>query len=98
MFPPSLYKFVVQDEEKNMILVLNKIDLVPPAAVAAWKEFLTRTYPGLQVVYFTSCPGYNLTGARADKSGTITISLLLLDSLPKACKFYQYVPYCLPIS
>ncbi|CAB3238224.1 unnamed protein product [Arctia plantaginis] len=69
MFPPSLYKYIVEDEKKDMILVLNKIDLVPASVVCAWKEFLTKTYPGLKVVYFTSCPGYNLHGATSDKAG-----------------------------
>ncbi|CAH4033027.1 unnamed protein product [Pieris brassicae] len=71
MFPPSLYEFVVKEEKKDMILVLNKIDLVPPVVVAAWKRFLTAAYPGLRVVYFTSCPGYNLVGASADKAGLL---------------------------
>ncbi|CAK1554297.1 unnamed protein product [Leptosia nina] len=69
MFPPSLYEYVVNDQNKDMILVLNKIDLVPASVVAAWKEYLTRKCPGLRVVYFTSCPGYNLAGASADKAG-----------------------------
>ncbi|XP_063372101.1 guanine nucleotide-binding protein-like 1 [Cydia amplana] len=68
MFPPSLYKHVM-DQQKDMILVLNKVDLVPAAAVIAWKKYLTETCPGLRVVYFTSCPGYNLNGATSDKAG-----------------------------
>ncbi|CAH2083344.1 unnamed protein product [Euphydryas editha] len=69
MFPPSLYEYIVKEQNKNMILVLNKIDLVPASVVAAWKEFLTDKYPGLRVVYFTSCPGYNLAGGSSDKGG-----------------------------
>ncbi|XP_052748424.1 guanine nucleotide-binding protein-like 1 [Galleria mellonella] len=69
MFPPSLYEYVVKEQKKNMILVLNKIDLVPAAVVAAWQDYFTRTCPGLHVVYFTSCPGYNLRGFTKDKAG-----------------------------
>jgi ribosome biogenesis GTPase A len=69
MFPPSLYHYVVQEQRKDMILVLNKVDLVPAAVVAAWQEHLTVTCPGLRVVYFTSCPGYNLRGGTKDKAG-----------------------------
>ncbi|CAK1592486.1 unnamed protein product [Parnassius mnemosyne] len=69
MFPPSLYEYVVNEQKKDMILVLNKIDLVPASVVAAWKAYLTERYPGLRVVYFTSCPGYNLRGASSDKAG-----------------------------
>ena len=69
MFPPSLYEYVVNEQKKNMILVLNKIDLVPASLVAAWKEYLVTKCPGLRVVYFTSCPGYNLAGGSSDKAG-----------------------------
>ncbi|XP_061381859.1 guanine nucleotide-binding protein-like 1 [Danaus plexippus] len=68
MFPPSLYEYI-RRVDKDMILVLNKIDLVPAPAVAAWKKYLTERYPGLKVVYFTSCPGYNLVGSGTDKAG-----------------------------
>ncbi|XP_075989652.1 nucleostemin 4 [Anticarsia gemmatalis] len=69
MFPPSLYTYIVEEQKKHMILVLNKIDLVPPAVVAAWKTYLTAKYPELKVLYFTSCVGYNLRGATSDKAG-----------------------------
>uniref|UniRef100_A0A2A4JVQ8 Guanine nucleotide-binding protein-like 1 n=1 Tax=Heliothis virescens TaxID=7102 RepID=A0A2A4JVQ8_HELVI len=68
MFPPSLYTYI-QEQNKHMILVLNKIDLVPPSVVAAWRQYLSGRYPALSVLYFTSCPAYNLRGATADKAG-----------------------------
>lgn len=68
MLPPSLYSYI-RDQNKDMILVLNKIDLVSASVVAAWKEYLTEAYPGLRVLYFTSCPAYNLRGASSDKAG-----------------------------
>ncbi|XP_053622721.1 guanine nucleotide-binding protein-like 1 [Plodia interpunctella] len=69
MFPPSLYEYVVKEQKKDMILVLNKIDLVPAAAVCAWRQHFTRSCPALRVLCFTSCPGYNLRGATNDKAG-----------------------------
>ncbi|XP_026315234.1 guanine nucleotide-binding protein-like 1 [Hyposmocoma kahamanoa] len=69
MFPPSLYKYIVTEQKKDMIIVLNKIDLVPASVVAAWKEYFTLNWPGIRVVYFTSCPGYNLAGNTSDKAG-----------------------------
>jgi ribosome biogenesis GTPase A len=33
-----------------VVLVLSKADLVPPAAVEAWRAFFSRAYPGLAVV------------------------------------------------
>uniref|UniRef100_A0A2H1V2N2 Guanine nucleotide-binding protein-like 1 n=1 Tax=Spodoptera frugiperda TaxID=7108 RepID=A0A2H1V2N2_SPOFR len=68
MFPPSLYTYI-QEQKKDMILVLNKIDLVPSSVVCAWKQYLTTAYPALRVLYFTSCPAYNLRGATSDKAG-----------------------------
>ncbi|XP_050676379.1 guanine nucleotide-binding protein-like 1 [Leptidea sinapis] len=68
MFPPTLYEYVT-NINKSMILVLNKVDLVPASVVAAWKEFLLKRCPELKVVYFTSCPGYNLAGSQSDKAG-----------------------------
>jgi ribosome biogenesis GTPase A len=43
-----------------MILVLNKIDLAPAPLVLAWKHYFKTVYPNLQVLTFTSFPGYNL--------------------------------------
>ncbi|KAF9406178.1 hypothetical protein HW555_013361 [Spodoptera exigua] len=68
MFPPSLYTYI-QEQKKDMILVLNKIDLVPSSVVAGWKQYLTTAYPALRVLYFTSCPSYNLRGVTSDKAG-----------------------------
>lgn len=39
MFPPSLYDYVTQSLQKDMILVLNKIDLAPAPLVLAWKHY-----------------------------------------------------------
>lgn len=60
MFPPSLYNYVVNKLNKSMILVMNKIDLVPASVVVAWREYVLKNYPHLTVIYFTSCPSYNL--------------------------------------
>lgn len=60
MFPPSLYKYVTQTLKKDMILVLNKIDLAPAPLVLAWKHYFQEKYPDLHVLLFTSYPDYNL--------------------------------------
>lgn len=65
MFPPSLYDYVTTELGKSMILVLNKIDLAPPAVVVAWKHFFQTKYPRISIVMFTSYPGYNLRNANA---------------------------------
>ncbi|CAH1785669.1 unnamed protein product, partial [Owenia fusiformis] len=55
-FAPTLYDFVTQELGKPIILVLNKIDLAPPALVVAWKHYLQSKYPRLHIVCFSSFP------------------------------------------
>ncbi|XP_044731870.1 guanine nucleotide-binding protein-like 1 [Chrysoperla carnea] len=72
MFPPSLYDYVTNTLKKDMILILNKIDLVPAPVVVAWKHYLHNKYPDLRIVLFTTCPAYNLRGgaeSMTDKHG-----------------------------
>ncbi len=63
MFPLSLYRSVVVDSRRDMVLVLNKVDLIPAALALAWKDKLEKSFPGLSVAFFSSCPNYNLRGA-----------------------------------
>lgn len=60
MFPPSLYKYVTGTLKKDMILVLNKVDLAPAPLVLAWQHYFKEKYPELHVLLFTSYPDYNL--------------------------------------
>lgn len=69
MFSPSLYDHVVNTLKKDMIVVLNKIDLAPAALVVAWKDYFKKRYPDLHIVMFTTVPGYNLMGKQSDKAG-----------------------------
>uniref|UniRef100_A0A8C0G0A9 Guanine nucleotide-binding protein-like 1 n=1 Tax=Chelonoidis abingdonii TaxID=106734 RepID=A0A8C0G0A9_CHEAB len=55
-FSPALYDFVTKEMRKNLILVLNKIDLAPPALVVAWKHYFQTHFPQVHVVCFTSYP------------------------------------------
>lgn len=55
LFPPHLYEYILQ-LGKTAIVILNKIDLVPPSLVLAWKRYFKSKYSELEVVYFTSCP------------------------------------------
>jgi len=44
-FPPALYEYVTGELGLALILVLNKVDLAPPALVVAWKHYFTNTIP-----------------------------------------------------
>lgn len=69
MFPPSLFEYVTKELEKSVVIVLNKIDLVPSAVVLAWKKYFEEKYKNINVVLFTSCPSYNLRGKQENKQG-----------------------------
>lgn len=69
MFPPYLYEYITNELKKDMILVLNKVDLAPPALVIAWKEYFHTIYPKLHILMFTSYPTYNLCGNKSDTEG-----------------------------
>lgn len=75
MFPPSLHHFVTETLKKDMVLILNKIDLAPAPLVVAWTHYFLNKYPGLQVLQFTSFPGYNLRGKTEDKSGNLNCKI-----------------------
>jgi ribosome biogenesis GTPase A len=52
-FSPTLYKHCLEND-KDLILVLNKIDLVPTAQVVAWKTYFEEKFPKLHVLLFSS--------------------------------------------
>ncbi|XP_042879048.1 guanine nucleotide-binding protein-like 1 [Penaeus japonicus] len=57
-FPPYLYHRLVEEENKGIILVLNKCDLVPPSIIVAWEHYFHHKFPKLLVVPFSSMEGY----------------------------------------
>ncbi|KAK3571878.1 hypothetical protein QTP86_020566 [Hemibagrus guttatus] len=56
-FPPALYHYITGELQKQVIVVLNKVDLCPAPLVLAWKHYLSNHFPHLQCVCFTSHPG-----------------------------------------
>ncbi len=53
-FPPAFYKHCTEVLDRDIILVLNKIDLVPTSVVIAWKHYFKQKYPKLHVLLFSS--------------------------------------------
>ena len=53
--PSSLIAFL-RDINKPIMIVLNKIDLVPQASVDAWMEYLTKLHPTIPIIPFTCHP------------------------------------------
>jgi ribosome biogenesis GTPase A len=48
-FPPSLYRYIVNDLKKPFILVLTKCDLVPEENIQIWIDYFTTNYPGIRI-------------------------------------------------
>lgn len=56
-FPPSLYDYIVNDLRKMVIIVLNKVDLVPASLVLAWQSYLKSQYSEAHIIPFASYAG-----------------------------------------
>ncbi|XP_061803691.1 guanine nucleotide-binding protein-like 1 [Nerophis lumbriciformis] len=56
-FPPEVYHCITGELKKQVVLVLNKVDLCPPPLVIAWKHYMTSQFPQLHIVSFTSHRG-----------------------------------------
>ncbi|EDW29236.1 GL18517 [Drosophila persimilis] len=54
MFPPSLYDYIINTLKKHAIVVFNKVDLVEPQVVVAWRAYFQERYPQLPIVMFAS--------------------------------------------
>lgn len=52
-FSEAMFQHIRLKLEKDVVLVLNKADLVPPAAIELWREHFSRRFPGLRVVPFS---------------------------------------------
>ncbi|KAG3035674.1 hypothetical protein JG687_00003057 [Phytophthora cactorum] len=52
--PASVYDLVTKELKKPMVVVLNKVDLIPTAVVQLWKRYLAGRYPLAQLVCFSS--------------------------------------------
>ena len=52
-FSPTFYQYCIE-HDKDVILVLNKIDMVPTSLVIAWKNYFKSKYSKLHVLLFSS--------------------------------------------
>lgn len=65
-FSPGLYEEVTSIMRKPLVLVLNKIDLVPPTVLAAWKVFFAKNFPKVELTFFSSYPSTFLRSVYED--------------------------------
>lgn len=59
-FVPGLYHYITTDLRKQMVLALNKCDLVHEKLLAAWKSYFLSEFPNLSVALFSSFPDAKL--------------------------------------
>lgn len=74
-FPPSLYHHVVNELGKEMILVLNKIDLVEVDLVIAWEEYLKKLFPRLNILAFASYAGMKVRSSSGKRVGKLRMAI-----------------------
>ncbi|RUP52325.1 hypothetical protein BC936DRAFT_147572 [Jimgerdemannia flammicorona] len=55
-FPPSLYRYVVEELGRGLVVVFNKMDLVAENTLYAWRKYFEETYPELHVASFSAYP------------------------------------------
>ncbi|KAH8019410.1 hypothetical protein HPB51_019383 [Rhipicephalus microplus] len=85
-FPPALYIHVTQELGKRLVLILNKVDLVPDTLTAAWIKFFQGRYPGLVVLPFASYAGMTAKGKRGKRQGRLRMASEACRGLLDACK------------
>ncbi|KAG8199035.1 hypothetical protein JTE90_021048 [Oedothorax gibbosus] len=86
-FSPCLYEYVTKELNKNMILVLNKIDLVPAPLVLAWQEYFKKHFPMLKVMCFASYAGMIVKeGKQGKRLGNLHMAIAGARQLLKLCE------------
>ncbi|RMZ92943.1 guanine nucleotide-binding -like 1, partial [Brachionus plicatilis] len=68
-FSPKFYEYCTDILKKDIILILNKIDLIPSSVVIAWKNYFESKFPNLHVVLFSSAKQIKHKRKKARKSG-----------------------------
>ena len=73
-FSPSLYDYITRILKKPMILVFNKIDLIPASVLKRWKEYFSKRFPLIRVIDFSVYPnnvkkGNNEGGEHNEEEG-----------------------------
>lgn len=86
MFPPALYDYIVNKAGKQAILILNKVDLVLPEVVVAWRDYFRTTYPGFPVVIFASNPAQQKKGTQQRRQMDYKRSIEGVHNIFKECQ------------
>ncbi|KAI9199722.1 uncharacterized protein BJ171DRAFT_517612 [Polychytrium aggregatum] len=55
-FPPALHEYICKDLGKDVVLVFNKVDLVPRRTLLEWQKYFEGRFPGLKTACFSMYP------------------------------------------
>lgn len=69
-FSHALYVYATKTMKLNVIIVLNKSDLVPAPALCAWKEY-----------FLNLCPGSRVCSVHSYKGGDLETRKILLEQI-----------------
>lgn len=64
-FSPKFYEYCTNVLNKDVILILNKIDLVQTEIVVAWKHYFAKKFPNLHIILFSSSKQIKLKKKRS---------------------------------
>lgn len=70
-FSHALYRHITQDHKLPLVLLLNKCDLLPAAAAAAWQQWLQQQLPGVTVIPVSAAKEQAAATARAVLSAVL---------------------------
>lgn len=62
-YPPSLHHYITQIHKKQIIIVMNKIDLITESQLQQWLQYFNTGYTNIIIIPFTSYPNNTSTGA-----------------------------------
>ena len=88
-FPITLYDYIKKELNKEIILILNKCDLIPAELVIAWVEYWKKRFPDIVVVPFASYAGMrikDLGKMKGKRFGKFCMASESVRHLYKACE------------
>ena len=88
-FPITLYDYIKKELKKEIILVLNKCDLIPAELVIAWTDYWRRRFEDISIIPFASYAGMRTKDSGKTKGkrfGKFYMASESVKHLYKACK------------
>jgi nuclear GTP-binding protein len=82
---PAMENAILSKADKRMVLVLNKIDLVPKTVVSDWLTYLRRSHPTIAVKASSSMSGNTVADGKAAATSQVPVGM---DGLLQLLKNY----------